>query len=150
MARCGQMRHSSHVFELFAWVVLLLAPADQPCLILGAIDQSRTHAYARADPDRLAALYSSEAVARPDVDVLESYRERDVRVVSMQVERDSCTPWKAGVVRVVERLAGADVELSDGTKRALPSGEWKKREVRLVYDGRWRIASTKELAEYGA
>ena len=144
------MRHSSRVFELFAWIVLLFAPADQPCLILDALDQSRDHAYARNDADALVGLYASRAVAQPDVDVLETYRKRGVRVASLKVERDSCTPRDGGLVRVVERLASAEVELSDGTRRALPSGEWKKREVRLVFDGHWRIASTKELAEYGA
>lgn len=136
------MGHSSLVAELFAWIVLMFVPADRGCQILDALDTVRSAAYAHNDPEALERLYSSAAAAHADRAVLQSYADRDLRVVSMQTERDSCRRSGTNSLLVVERLHLAEVQLGDGTRRALPVGAWKEREIRLVYDGHWRIVHT--------
>lgn len=129
--------------SLLAWLVLVLAPADQPCLVIDAMDQLRASAHARHDVNQLHDLYVDGRVAAADVAMLEQYAERDLRLVRMRIERSACTAQSRGRVTVTERLAETVVEFPDGSRRALPADAWATRTIRLVHAGRWRISEVR-------
>lgn len=127
--------------KLILWLLLTLMPAHAPCAILEAIDAQRSHAYAQESETLLNQVYATAELAKADVQVLREYGEREVRVVSMLMERDTCEAGTASTVKVVERLAHVEIELVDGSRRLLPIGEWTHRTITLEYQGHWRIAT---------
>jgi hypothetical protein len=129
---------------LAAWVG---GADDHPaCLVLGGLDAARAQAFVSSDEQRLADVYADERAARPDVEVLRSYRERGLRLHGMRLERRRCQvasddPDRV-VLDVVDRLAPTTVRTADGSWRRLPRDEWSRHTVVLRrVDDAWRIAS---------
>lgn len=141
------LRDSSLVIDIIAWLLLMIVPVEEPCRILDLIDESRAVAFATQNEQALERLYETPEGARADLAMLVDYRERRLRIVGIEMERQSCETSDRLEVQVVERLASTQVEFQDGTIRTLPTGEWKQRRITFVYDGWWRIRSTTENIE---
>lgn len=135
------MGESARVSELILWLLLTVTPAHAPCAVFEAIDAQRGYAYAQESETLLNQVYASAELAKADAKMLRDYGKRDVRVVSLFMERDSCEPGEANSVEVVERLARVEIEFEDGSRRLLPIGEWTQRTVTLEFENHWRIAA---------
>lgn len=131
--------------DLLAAILVLLprSGAGDPCRVLDGLDLHRAVAYARLDPDGVAAQYAERA-RTDDVATAEDYRRRGVRIEGGRVERRSCEAADGGL-EVSERLGPAVAVLPDGERQMLPREPWQEREVRLVVEhGRWRIAAVRD------
>lgn len=129
---------------LAAWVG---GADDHPaCLVLGGLDAVRAEAYTSADEQRLADVYADERTARPDLEVLWSYRERSLRLRGMSLERQTCRvvsdDERRIVLDVVDRLAPTSVRTAGGAWRDLPRDGWSRHTVVLRRVGDvWRIGA---------
>ncbi len=138
---------------ILSWVPLIgpvqaIAQTDRvdPLAVLHEWDRDREAAYLAADPTKLAALYvSGSSAAAADLAIMDTYRERGLRVqrISQQffsVQVLAVQPARIKL-RTVERFAGGLV-LGEGRCQQLAPTFPVRREVALVHDGnRWRVES---------
>lgn len=134
---------------LVTWWGTLLGPGDtaEECLLLGRLDAERAHAFVEADVDRLAAVYASDALRERDVEVLEDYAERSLRLEGMAQLRSSCQVVERDddrvVLDVVDRL-GPTRAANAGGAVPLPTDEPTRRRVTLEETASgWRVVASR-------
>ncbi|MCR4514706.1 hypothetical protein [Aeromicrobium sp. 50.2.37] len=134
---------------LVTWWGTLLGPGDtaEECLLLGRLDAERAHAFVQADVDRLAAVYASDGLRERDVEVLEDYAERSLRLEGMAQLRSSCRVVERDrdrvVLDVVDRL-GPTRAVARGAGHTLPSDEPTRRLVTLEDTANgWRVVASR-------
>ncbi|KQO37390.1 MULTISPECIES: hypothetical protein [unclassified Aeromicrobium] len=134
---------------LVTWWGTLLGPGDtaEECLLLGRLDAERAHAFVHADVDRLAAVYASDGLRERDVEVLEDYAERSLRLEGMAQLRSSCRVVERDADRValdvVDRL-GPTRAVNAGGAVPLPTDEPTRRRVTLEETASgWRVVASR-------
>jgi hypothetical protein len=145
--RSGDTDRMNALMGLFWLLAGLLGGGDDDpeCLVLGGLDAVRTQAFVFGREPRLRGVYVDVHAARPDVDVLRSYRERGLRLGGMVLVRESCrvTDRSRGSVTldVVDHLGPTWAVTEDGRRRDLPRDRSTRRTVVLDWteDG-WRVA----------
>ena len=114
--------------------------------VLRAWDAQRAAAWARGDPERLAALYTPGSVAgRRDRAMLRGWRARGLVVRGLRTQllavrelRHSPSTW---TVEVTDRLAGG-VAVGRGIRQRLPVDKATTRTIVLRrVGGQWRVAA---------
>ena len=126
---------------------MLGGTGDAPeCLLLGGLDTARAQAFVGDDEGRLGDVYSDERVARADIEVLRSYRERGLRLEGMLLLRESCRVADRSrqrvTLEVVDRLGSTSVSTEDGRRHELPRDRPTRRTVVLErVGGVWRVAA---------
>ena len=124
------------------------ADHDAECLLLGGLDAARAQAFTTGDRERLSEVYVDEHAARPDVEVLESYRERGLRLDGMLLVRESCRVLDRSKRKltfdVVDRLGRTTVRTADGHRRGLPRDRPTRRTIVLAHTAAgWRVAAVR-------
>jgi hypothetical protein len=141
------------------WAVLVAvrglspAPDDQWATRLTDLDRTRAVAFARADPTLLDDVYVPGSDAqRTDATTIDAYARRGGRVRGAELRILTCrlvreTPGRADL-EVVDQLAHAKVEWSDGTTTALPRDRPSRRVVTLerTPEG-WRMAASAQVSQ---
>ncbi len=133
---------------LVTWWGTLLGPGDtaEECLLLGRLDAERAQAFVHADVDRLAAVYASDGLRERDVEVLEDYAERSLRLEGMAQLRSSCRVVEDDdrvVLDVVDRL-GPTRAVNAGGAVPLPTDEPTRRRVTLEETASgWRVVASR-------
>lgn len=143
------------VSVLFSLVVGMPAQAAQPdptparadpLAVLHQWDRQREAAYVAGDSAKLADLYATgSTAAASDLAILESYRERGLRVQRMAQQFFSVKVVRAGptliTLRTVERFAGG-LAMGEGRCLRIPGDFPQQRLITMTYDGsRWRVES---------
>ncbi len=124
------------------------ADEDPECLVLGGLDVVRTEAFVSGEWARLRDVYVDERAAHADVEVLQSYRERGLRLEGLRLVRESCRVTdqtsRRLVLDVVDRLGPSRVHTDAGGPRELPRDRPTRRTVLLdrTQDG-WRVAAVR-------
>lgn len=136
--------------EIFAFLVVVLSGAGDPCRVVAALDVLRAAAWRADDREALDQVYGAGAGAA-DVALLDDYGKRGLRVRTLSVRRESCRAVTERSAEVVERLGDVVVEQPDGSVLTLPADDWDRRriEVRQV-DGRWRLVASRTIRSAGA
>lgn len=127
---------------------------SDPLAVLRTWDAARSAAWSAADPVALAALYLPGSTSgRRDVALLESYRERGLRVAGIRMQRLVARVLVRDRVRmrveVVERLLASRVESIDGGNRPrlLPAGQPRRRTIELRrLGGAWLVAEVQVVS----
>jgi len=122
---------------------------DPECLVLGGLDAARAQAFVSGDAQRLREVYVDARAASADVEVLQSYEERGLRLDGMLLVRKSCRVLDRSERRVtldvVDRLGPTTVWTANGHHRDLPRDHPTRRVVVLAQTGvGWRIAAVRE------
>jgi hypothetical protein len=134
------------LWMLAAW---LGARADDPaCLVLGGLDAVRSQAFVSGDEARLRDVYVDRRAARADVEVMRSYRERDLRLEGMLLVREACRTTERSARRIeldlVDRLGRTWVRSDTGDRRELPRDRPTRHTVVLERTvDVWRIAAVR-------
>jgi hypothetical protein len=121
---------------------------DPECLVLGGLDAVRTEAFVTGDVSLLSHVYADDRVAKADVAMLRSYRERGLRLEGMAMLRESCrvtdrSPGRV-VLDVVDRLGPTAARTGDGKRLELPTDRPTRRTVVMhEIDDAWRIAEVR-------
>lgn len=141
------------LFAALGLALLLMALAEAPALaeqsplqVLQDWDAAREAAYQAGDTSKLADLYTpGSSAAAQDVAILEAYRERGLRVISLHQQFFSVDVLAVSPVsiklRTIERFAGG-LAFGEGGCQRIPSGMPEKRVITISYDGtRWRVGA---------
>jgi len=148
----GSLLLGSLLLSLVSGAAAQATPPDptpaqtDPLAVLHQWDQQREAAYVAGDSAKLADLYATgSTAAAADLAILESYRERGLRVQQVAQQFFSVRVVRAGptliALRTIERFAGG-LALGEGRCLRIPGGFPAQRLITLTYDGaRWRVES---------
>jgi hypothetical protein len=117
--------------------------------VLGGLDAARAQAFVSGDVHRLREVYVDAHAAGADIDTLDSYDERGLRLDGMRLVRESCRvvgrSARGLTLDVVDRLGPTTAQTADGHRRALPRDRPTRRTVVLTRTGAgWRVAAVRE------
>lgn len=122
-----------------------------PLRLLREWDARRAAAYAEGSIASLRRLYvPGSGAGEVDVAMLREYVARDVRVVGMEMQilRVEVLDHRPGEwrLRVTDRLHHA-VAVTDEGRVRLPRDRSSTHDLRLVLDGRWRVAEVRTVRD---